>query len=847
MRKKPLILQTVFWLVLGTLSATARPATRASGPALLKSVTLASGASEKDLLLAVEGRYTYTTLAVDSRTTMIDLKGVKASGVPKQGQWKDEWLAGYRLFEYTSADHQPVVRLEVTQKGSQPFEAHRDKAGLRLSFGPARALASAAPVPLPRSRPTKEPSGSGKKAALHPASRNQGADPPTSLGVPERSQRERSLSAVPGPVLVKGVIVKAATAEETFVDILTSGSPAYQVRRLEGPARIVVDFEDARFAGGQRAYAVHSAQVKSVRIAQFQAGHPAIFRVVADLERDLDCNVHPQAGGMRIELTPHGQAQSADKGDRALATVPPPPIPEVKAKPDAAQTAPSEASSLEASNDPSSANVSRSTEANPTDVRPLTNRGQASPVGPLQSSSDVAASPRIQVSGATPESLRAAKAARILASTDPTLADGQGQAPAAAAAPATQEKPKYTGEPISLNLKDVDLKDFFRLIHEISGLNIIVDPNIEGKVTLVLDSVPWDQALDLVLKDNRLDKVLEGNVLRIAKLETLAAEQEAVKKLAEAREEAQPLVTVFRHINYAKAGTIQTMLKGWVGGGALTKRGSILVDDRLGTLIISDIQTQIPIIQAIIDKLDVKSKQLSIEARIVIASSSFSRTLGTILNGATTNKSGSTAVAGATGTGASTGVAPPPLAVTTATTSGFGVFAISNSSSRYLIEAAINAQESKSLAKTISRPSIVTQNNVPGTVQQGVQIPIQTTINNTISITYVAATLALTVTPQVTEDGNVFLQISVTNSSPGDVLTGAGPSIKTQSATTQVLVPDGGVVVFGGVTITSRTKAATYVPLIGSIPIVGHLFKTSNASDSDNELLFFVSPKVLPG
>jgi type IV pilus assembly protein PilQ len=296
------------------------------------------------------------------------------------------------------------------------------------------------------------------------------------------------------------------------------------------------------------------------------------------------------------------------------------------------------------------------------------------------------------------------------------------------------------------------------------------------------------------------------------------------------------------------------MIRSWVGGGALTKRGNILVDDRTNTLIVSDIQSQIPVVEAIITRLDRKAKQVSIEARIVLATTAFSRSLQALLTGGTINRSGTTVVAGVEGDPSSS-VTPkntlttpgPNVTVSTPSSSGFGAIAISNAGARYIISAAIAAAETKSEAKTISRPSIVTQNNVPGMVQQGTQIPIQTTINNTISIQYVAATLQLTVTPQVTEDGNIFMIINVNNSSPGAVLTSAGPSINTQSATTQVLVPDGGTVVFGGVTVTSRTKSATYVPLLGNIPILGHLFKTSNVQDSDNELLFFVSPKVLPG
>jgi type IV pilus assembly protein PilQ len=410
------------------------------------------------------------------------------------------------------------------------------------------------------------------------------------------------------------------------------------------------------------------------------------------------------------------------------------------------------------------------------------------------------------------------------------------------------EAPRYTGEPISLNLKDVDLKDFFRLIHEISGLNIIVDPNVTGSVTLVLDSVPWDQALDIVLANNRLGKTLVGNVLRIARLETLTAEQEAEVKLAQAREEAQPLVTVFRPVNYAKASTIATMLKAWPGGGALSRRGTALVDERTNTLIISDIQKQIPVIESIITKLDTKAKQVSIEARIVRASADFVRNFSAALNAGWVNQSGSTVTGASTGPAGSAGTEVPPgqILLTPAAATGFGSVAVTNVGARYFINAAIAAAETRAQAKTISRPSIVTQNNVPGTVQQGTQIPIQTTINNTISITYVSAALTLRVTPQVTDDGHIFLDIQVTNAAPGAVLTGAGPSINTQQATTQVLVPDGGTVVFGGVTVTTRSRSVTQVPLIGSIPLLGHLFKSSVTQDADQELLFFVTPRVLP-
>jgi type IV pilus assembly protein PilQ len=316
---------------------------------------------------------------------------------------------------------------------------------------------------------------------------------------------------------------------------------------------------------------------------------------------------------------------------------------------------------------------------------------------------------------------------------------------------------------------------------------------------------------------------------------------------------ASPLVTLFQQINYAKASEIAAVLKTWSGGGALSRRGTVLVDARDNTIIVSDVQAQIPIIQNIILKMDRKAKQVQIESRVVLASANFSRTLSAALQGASRTAQGSTAVGGATGAGATvaplanSGVVayPPSFNIAQGAATGFGNFSITNASSRYLINAVIAAQEERDQAKTISRPTIVTQNNVQGMVQQGVQVPIQTSINNTVTTQYFAATLQLTVTPQVTDDGNIFMIINVQNSSVGASITNAGPNINTQQATSQVLVPDGGTVIFGGITVTSRSKAATYVPWLGTIPLLGNLFKTRNVQDSDQELLFFVSPKIL--
>ncbi len=629
--------------------------------------------------------------------------------------------------------------------------------------------------------------------------------------------------AAQGPVKVSNICIQAGADGETLVDIAMNRATTFRVSQLQHPARLVVDLEGARNATRRMTFAASSPFVKRVRIGQ----HDQSLRVVADLETNPAFDVHAIPGGVRMELKSRTQARKPHEE------------PAVQARLAGTSPAPVKASEAGAKAPEASLEVM---------VLPL---APAMPkldlLSTLPSMAVLQAAPRPPEPAPTPEVRRAEKAARTLGADPIPYEVVQGTVPAGGQA----EQPKFTGEPISLNLKDVDLKDFFRLIHEISGLNIIVDPNVSGSVTLVLDSVPWDQALDIVLKNNHLGKVLEGNVLRIATMTTLTQEQEAQAKLDAARMDAMPLVTIFRPVNYAKAATIQTMLRTWVGGGALTKRGNVLTDERTNTLIISDVQSQIPIIQDIITKLDKKSKQVAIEARVVLAISGFTRDLQAALSGGAVNKTGHTLVGGATGTGAvvtpnvTIGPSSPNITTTATSAAGYGAIAVANAAGRYTINVALAAAETKNLAKTISRPTIVTQNNQEGMVMQGVQVPIQTSINNTVTVQYANATLELRVTPQVTDDGNIFMIIRVTNASVGAVLSFAGPSINTQQATTQVMVPDGGTVVFGGVTVTQRSKSATYVPLFGSIPIIGHFFKTSNVTNNDQELLFFVSPKIL--
>jgi type IV pilus assembly protein PilQ len=427
--------------------------------------------------------------------------------------------------------------------------------------------------------------------------------------------------------------------------------------------------------------------------------------------------------------------------------------------------------------------------------------------------------------------------------------------------PASSTTSRYTGEPISVNLKDVDLKDFFRLIHEISGLNVVLDPAVKGSLTIVLDEVPWDQALDIVLQNNGLDKQLTGNVLRIATHDTLKKEAETTRDLEKAQAEAVAPVTVTRVLSYGKAEKLRDTLKKF-----LSQRGDILSDDRSNQLIIRDIPSVIPVIDNLIRQLDRKSQQVEIEARVVSASRSFAQDIGVQLGFAGTAAGGKSFIGGDSTVGVSpisqNTTPPPPLPpiLASGTTSlpfnvnlgagtpTSGLF-LGNRSPNFAVDFFITAAESKGVGKLLSKPRVVTQNNEKAVIKQGQKIPIQTTINNTISVQFIDAVLKLEVTPQITAEGTVFMDVLVENTQidQGIPRIQGVPALDTQSEETKILVADGGTVVVGGIIVSTQNVTTTEVPLLGSLPIIGHLFKRNNVSISSQELLFFITPRIIPG
>lgn len=631
--------------------------------------------------------------------------------------------------------------------------------------------------------------------------------------------------------------------ERASVRVEGEGLQKARAMRLENPDRLVLDFEGTKMAVQKTEIPGVSAPVLGVRLGQFR---PTVARVVIDMTAQAAYEVTRVGDGVVI-LIKGGSDAAAPKTDMAAALRGTP-----RAPLHFGVAAPRIRTRAAKWNGDAWRFASPGLHyALPKELtRPL--QALAVPAGNPARPAQEPAPPPVQAPGAAAPPAQSAGA--------PTM---QQTSTGPVSMASITQSGKYTGEPISVNLKDVDLKDFFRLIHEISGLNVILDPAVKGSLTIVLDEVPWDQALDLVLLNNGLDKQLSGSVLRIATRETFTKEAKVQQEMIKAQQDVVEPVTVTRVLSYAKAKDMEGTLKKF-----LSSRGDIFSDERSNQLIIRDIPSTIPVIDNLLRQLDRKSQQVEIEARVVAASRSFARDFGVQLAFAGTTTSGRNVFGGNQAVGTSSlqsgaGVPAPPL-VSSGGTGGGGAmplvynlaaspatsgFVFGHRSPNAAVDFLITAAETKGVGKLLSKPKIITQNNVKGTVKQGTKIPVQTTINNTVSIQLIDAVLKLEVTPQITADGTVFMDVLVENTQidNGIARVQGVPALDTQSVESKITVPDGQTVMLGGIIISQQRVDINQVPLLGSLPIIGHMFKRQTVNNSSQELFFFLTPRVIPG
>jgi type IV pilus secretin PilQ/predicted competence protein len=766
--------------------------------------------------LQADAPFQYTTYRPSESLYVIDLTGVSAADAAGVRVVPSNLIKSYRLSNYTSAG-KPAVRLELLlDSGVEPKLDRTDAQDLSISASrPGSAATVSERVVTAAQQPVVIPA-SAKPASDKVSAASAGAIQQVNL---------------------------AQNGDQTNVNVLGSGPLNYHAIHLQNPDRIVLDFSGSSLKTSVRHIASNLDPVREIRVAQFT---PEVSRVVIDLRQPSEYNINATDNTVTVAFAPKASggvvvSPSASPETANLTTT------KARVQPRAAQ----ERASLKTT----------SAIPSPAAVLPATMAGN--------SSSLAAPVPAVAQSAMEPAAVASILARAVPPSEQPAMAappaapvaapERANNPPQQAPVPAPVTNGKYSGEPISVNLKDVDLRDFFRLIHEISGLNVVVDPSVKGTLTIVLDDVPWDQALDIVLHNNDLDKQLEGNVLRIATRETIRKEAEESRDLARAQAEAADIVTTTRRLSYAKATTIALVMKKF-----LSSRGDILADDRSNTLIIRDIPTTFPVLDNLLRQLDRKSQQVEIEARVVAANRSFSRELGTELG--ISSRLGNNAIAGDNAVGSSPTTftpAPPvitgtggagvtsgniPLLTSLATsvpTSGIQyLFASSN----FALDFVIDAAETRGVGKLLSKPKVITQNNEKATVKQGTKIPVQTVVNNTVSVQFVDAVLELDVTPQITAEGTVYMDVTVENDQIDQAIPRVQgiPAIDTQSAETKVTVTDGATVVIGGIIVTQQQTSIAQVPIVGSVPVLGNLFKHTTVSSTSQELLFFLTPRILP-
>ncbi len=439
--------------------------------------------------------------------------------------------------------------------------------------------------------------------------------------------------------------------------------------------------------------------------------------------------------------------------------------------------------------------------------------------------------------------------------------------------PGLEQRKEYKGERLTLNFQDIETRAVLQLLADTSGQNMVISDTVQGNVTLRLQNVPWDQALDIVMRTKGLDMRQEGNVILVAPAAEISARE---KELLAARKEVlelSPLRTEYLQVNYAKASDLATLIKSGATNSLLSERGSVAIDERTNTLLLQDTSERLADIRRLVSTLDIPIRQVLIEARIVIVSDDFSRELGVRFGSTIAFDHGGSDGGGIVGANGFvtedddfilSRSSPDPRGTPGFTQSDVadrymvnlpvanpaGRLALTLLDSDYLVDLELSAAQAEGRGEIISSPRIITANQKEASIEQGQEIPYQESSSSGATTTqFKKAVLSLKVTPQITPDNRVILGITVSKDSVGELVSSATggfvPSIDTREIITQVMVNDGQTVVLGGILETERRDAETKVPLLGDIPVLGHLFKTTTTRNNKDELLIFVTPKIL--
>ena len=853
----------------GPAPTTGNVVAASSAPSVLTSAALLIDGDAPRLLLAADGPLRPLVYAREgSKTLVVDLPGTIATPGLEPPRADGTLLTALEMRSFSELG-QPQVRFELTGRGALDAQIAGDPAARAMSIAllprieePVLAQAVTPVVPAPAA-----PAPVAAPSASVPAP----ADASALVVVAQH--------AATGPAATRLARVATQTRDGALsVRLEADGELSYEAFTLASPARFVVDLSGVRNASRFRNEDVDAAGVARVRVSQFRTEPTAVTRVVFDLEkeslpvlRQSGSTVSISFGGeaeapvqiaSAAQVVPAAGSYEAHEADDSAEPIVPPAAHEPAVAPTAAPEAVvpvSEAPEVRvAEAAPAAEPPAAETPAAPApavaDVLPTPE--PVAPRAPEPVRVAAAAAPTVTVASpevavpvpATPRPTRRKTSAddRALLEAAETLATEQqsgGQLkdisnPFESRAIGQTER-QYTGEPLTLNLKDADIKDTLQKFSELTNLNIVLDPDVRGTVTVSLTDIPWDQALELILKINGLGYVLEGNVMRIAATGKLASEEAARQSLLKAQESNRPTRTVIQKLSYASAATAAGTAK-----KVMSPRGDIFVDDRSNLLIIKELPEYLPTVLDLIKSLDTPVPQVMIEARIVEATRTFSKRLGIDWGflGVSDQAHGNT-----------TGMVFPNSAEVEGAVSlpnGNQILraSLANVLDTFRLDVALSAAEARGLVKIVSSPKILTQTNVPASVQSGFQIPVQTTVNNTTTVLYIDATLRLDVTPQVTAEGTVILDIKIQRRepAPGVAITGGNNvPLVTRDAQTRLMVRDGGTGMIAGIFKLSANDGQNMIPGLWKIPLLGGLFRNKTMDETTDELMIFITPRVM--
>jgi len=834
MRRKRIALIASLLLVTGAASASwrhkgDRPAEAPAPAAMTLNAIEIESAPTARLLLRTSGTPAYTSYSPAPDTFVIDLSNASKAATVAMPPLLPPGVTSITADDVTEVG----VRLtRVTLKLAKPsvLQATAEDHMVAVAL-PVKEE----PLPVVVTAPVEEPV---VKAEPIPA---VAAETPPSQPAQTPALRAKTL--------------KSVTMSGNAVQIAADGDIAYNAFNLEKPSRVVIDLNGVTDKVAKGAISVGGAVVKKIRVAQFKGAPEPVTRVVLDLGAKSAYKVTKDGNGLVVTF-----------GEGEVAQAPPPPAPapapvqvaeEIK-KPEPKKPEPKKI-------EPPAAKPAELTAQVPVIAEPVPEKApEKKPVwkmpaekpaksvirSPQQTSAPANARRTVTTATQQPAAATSEDVFSDAQQTLPTLGSQQpptalptlGSATTASMGgrSLTVGERVYTGEPISLSLKDADLKDVIRTFANLTGLNIAVDPGVNGSVTVDFNDVPWDQALDIILRQNNLGYTLQGNVMRVGTLSRLSEEAAASRKLVEEQRLNVPLRTVSYKLSYARAGDVATLLR-----DIASPRARVIIDQRTNQLIISEIPSYLETIRALIDSVDVPTRQVIIEARIVETSKAFLQQYGFQWGFAGTMDP-------SLGTG--TGLVFPNRVDFVGGPFDFGpgvpvlTFHMANVLGTFNLDLELNATETEGLVRVVSAPRVQTQDNVSAEIQSGFQIPYQTRINFTTTVAYVDATLRLSVTPQITEAGTIIMDINVQKNEPATGLAvegGAGTPLSTRTAHTKLMVRDGGTAVIAGIYQTKENNAQTRMPFLWQIPIIGNLFKTHNISTSHDELMIFITPRIV--